>query len=195
MKKISIAVVSMFAVIMWMGSLAPVVLAEEIPEIIKENEKNGFSDKQITVQINEKFFEDMASDWPLLYITIASIIGGVIVAKFRIRRQHTKFPQDYDYEDNSMIKDLPMTENFIDLQKESQIYEYSPDKDKIIESRVHMILTLQENKIGDYEKLEDIKKSLICDGSFNLEDSIYLETKYQEFKKIAKKDLEKEVAQ
>jgi len=44
--------------------------------------------------------------------------------------------------------------------------------------------------MGDYDKLEAIKKSLIDDGSFTQEANDYLEEKYAEYKKISKKDPE-----
>lgn len=53
---------------------------------------------------------------------------------------------------------------------------------KIIENKIKMISKLQENKIGDFEKLEEIKKSMINDGSFTQADNEYLEEKYDEYK-------------
>jgi len=186
-QKISLAVISVFAIMMGMNVLVPEVLAEETSEIIKD-EKNNFSDGQLTVQINENFFEDVISYWPFLILMMAGIVGGIIVVKFKIRKSPGQFSQDIEYVDNSWITDAPLTENFQDMQADSQNYQYALDAESLIESRVRMILKLQENKIGDYDRLEFIKKSLIIGGSFALEDNIYLGTKYDEYKKIVKED-------
>jgi len=61
------------------------------------------------------------------------------------------------------------------------------EPEQIIENKLHIISKLLEYKIGDYHKLELIKQSLIVDGSFTLEDNDYLEEKYEEYKKLAKK--------
>ena len=53
-----------------------------------------------------------------------------------------------------------------------------------------MISKLQERKIGNYEKLEAIKKSMIADSSFSKKDNDYLQTKYEEYKKVIKKESE-----
>ena len=62
------------------------------------------------------------------------------------------------------------------------------DPNQFIVNKLQMISKLQENKIGDYEKLEKIKKSLITDGSLNLKDSKYIETQYEEYKKAGMKE-------
>ncbi len=60
--------------------------------------------------------------------------------------------------------------------------------DQIIEDKIKKVTKLKENKIGDYEKLEGIKKSLINDGAFSQSDNNYLEEKYEEYENLESKD-------
>ena len=59
------------------------------------------------------------------------------------------------------------------------------DPEQIIENKLHIIFKLQEYKIGDKNRLESIKDSLITDGVFTKKDNDYIETIYEQYKKIA----------
>jgi len=102
---------------------------------------------------------------------------------------------DYDYknwlEENFMAGDTPMAQKLQDLQSKSPSNNANDiNPEKIVQSKLSIISKLQKYKIGDNDKLEAIKKSLIEDGSFTQEGYDYLEEKYGEYKKMTKKDSE-----
>ena len=72
-----------------------------------------------------------------------------------------------------------------DRKKDAESNEMS-ELDKMVEAKVQLISILQESKIGDFNKLETIKKSLIEDNLFSFESNEYLEEKYSEYEKILK---------
>ena len=55
----------------------------------------------------------------------------------------------------------------------------------MIENKIRIILKLQEYKLGNYNKLEGIKKALITDGVFTQKDNEYVESTFEQYKKIA----------
>ena len=85
-----------------------------------------------------------------------------------------------------------MAPNFQEMQEDSQLDNIDDiEPEQIIENKLRIISKLQEYKIGDNHKLEEIKQLLIADGSFTQEVNDYLEEKYEEYKKISKKKLDK----
>jgi len=48
-----------------------------------------------------------------------------------------------------------------------------------------MILKLEKYHIGDKAKLDKIKNSLLVEGSFTKNDNDYIETSYEQYRKIA----------
>ena len=82
-----------------------------------------------------------------------------------------------------------MAPNFQEMQEDSQLDNIDDiEPEQIIENKLRIISKLQEYKIGDNHKLEEIKQLLIADGSFTQEANDYLEEKYEEYKKIAETD-------
>jgi len=135
---------------------------------------------------------------PYLGIITAGIIGAIIIIYKRNSRKD-EFYADDDYvddydnklEENLTTGNIAMEQKYQDMQTDSQSnYVDGFDPEKIIENNLRIISELQKHKIGDNDKLEAIKKSLIEDESFTQEANEYLEEKYEEYKKIAKKDPE-----
>jgi hypothetical protein len=161
----------------------PEPVVEETPEIIEENEKNDSADDQVTIQINEGFIEELIPILPYLGIVIAGIIVGIIVLVKKSNRNDDDFSDD-EYEDDSIIETSSLTPKFQDMQTGSSSDSLNDlEPHQIIEDKIRRISKLQENKIGDYNKLEEIKKSLIDDGTFTQADNDYLEEKYEEYEK------------
>ncbi len=147
------------------------------------------------IQALDKSIQDITNILPYLGIIIAGIIVGIIVIKKR-NKEDDKDSEDYEFYDDEekglTPRGKPMAPNFQEMQEDSQsdnIDDIEPEQ--IIENKLHIISKLLEYKIGDYHKLELIKQSLIVDGSFTLEANDYLEEKYEEYKKISKKKLDK----
>ena len=67
--------------------------------------------------------------------------------------------------------------------------KFAPNQ--IIKNKLQIISKLQEKKIGDQERLETIKDSLLSGETFTFTDNNYLETQYEEYKKITKEESEK----
>jgi hypothetical protein len=113
---------------------------------------------------------------------------GIIVIIKKSNSDDDEFSDD-EFEDDSIIENSTLTPKFQDLQTGSQSDSSSGlEPHHIIEDKIQRILKLQENKIGDYDKLENIKKSLIDDGAFTKEDNDYLEEKFKEYKKNTDND-------
>jgi len=144
-----------------------------------------------SIQELDEFIQKITNILPYLAIIIAGIIGGIIVIKKRSKADDED-PEDYEYYDDEekglTPRSKPMAPNFQEMQKDSQsdnIDDIEPDQ--IIENKLGIISKLQEYKIGDNHKLEEIKQLLIADGSFTQEANDYLEAKYEEYKKTKKK--------
>ncbi|MDH3676931.1 MAG: hypothetical protein OEQ12_01360 [Nitrosopumilus sp.] len=121
----------------------------------------------------------------LLFLSIifVSVVGGLIVIKIT-NKKNDKLSGDIEYDD-SIVENAPIIERFQDMQAKPTSDSVKNDQlDEMIDKKVGMISKLQENKIGDYDKLEFIKKSLIDNDHFNQESNDYLEEKYEEYKKI-----------
>ena len=67
--------------------------------------------------------------------------------------------------------------------------KFAPNQ--IIKNKLQIISKLQEKKIGDQERLEAIKESLLSGETFTFTDNNYLETQYEEYKKVSKEESEK----
>jgi len=164
---------------------------ESTPETIEESEKNDSPDLGFTFQNNEKLIEDLIPILPYLGIVIAGIIGGIIVLAIRNNKKVGKLLKAQENEYNPVLENMAMSTKFQNKQTLSQAgYKKQIPLEQIIKKKVRMISELQERKIGNYEKLEAIKKSLIDDATFTQKDNDYLETKYEEYKKVKKKESE-----
>ena len=94
-------------------------------------------------------------------------------------------------EENLTTGGTTMAQKYQDRQRKSPSNNANDiNPEKIVQSKLSIISKLQKYKIGDNDKLEAIKKSLIDDGSFTQEGNDYLEEKYGEYKKMTKKDSE-----
>ena len=161
---------------------------ESQPEIVEESEEKDFLDFGFSIEKDEEFMEGLNPNLPMIGIAIAVIIGIIIVVAMRnSRREHD--PSEVKNQEKDMEYELiPISEKFQDMKTKT-----NPDKGNIpspkqfIENKIQLISKLQEHKIGDYEKLEKIKKSLIANESFTLKDNKYVESQLEEYKKAAKK--------
>lgn len=149
-------------------------------------------DDQVSFQINEESVQNLTNLLPYLGIIIAVVIVGIIVIKKRKKGEDDEDSEDYEYYDDEekglIPRSKPIEQKFQEMQAGSQsdiINETEPDE--IIENKLRIISKLQEYKVGDNHRLEQIKQLLIADGSFTIEDNDYLEAKYEEYKKSTKK--------
>jgi len=147
-----------------------------------------------SIQVLDDSIQKITNILPYLAIIIAGIIGGIIVIKKRSKADDED-SEDYEYYDDEekglTPRSKPMAPNFQEMQAGSQLDTANDiEPEQIIENKLSIISKLQEYKIGDNHKLEEIKQSLIDDGSFTLEANDYLEEKYEEYKKVIKKESE-----
>ena len=173
-----------------------------IPELTEQ--LDDIPDEEVSIQVDEesiKVFgesiQNLTNILPYLVIIIAGIIGGIILFKKRSKdddEDFVEYDEDEDfveYDDDEKVftpRSKPMAPNFQEMQKDSHIENIEDiEPDQIIENKLRIISKLEEYKIGDNHKLEEIKQLLIADGSFTQEANDYLEAKYEEYKKLTKK--------
>ena len=157
-------------------------------EVIEETKENDFLDFGISIEKDEDFIENLSPNMSLLGIALAGIIGIIIVIVMRNSRKEKDPSEVKNKEKDKEYEIIPMSEKFQEMQTSTKSKkENIQSPEQFIENKIRLILKLQENKIGDYEKLEKIKKSLIADGSFNIKDNKYIESQLEEYKKAAKK--------
>ena len=173
-----------------------------IPELTEQ--LDDIPDEVVSIQVDEesiKVFgesiQNLTNILPYLAIIIAGIIGGIILFKKRSNDDDEGFveydeEEDFvEYDDDEKVftpRSKPMAPNFQEMQKDSHIENIDDiEPDQIIENKLRIISKLEEYKIGDNHKLEEIKQLLIADGSFTQEANDYLEAKYEEYKKLTKK--------
>jgi len=140
------------------------------------------------IQALDKSIQNLTNLLPYLGIIIVGIIVGIIVIKKRSKADD----EDYEYYDDEekglTPRTKPIEQKFQEMQEDAQLDNIEDiEPEQIIENKLRIISKLQEYKIGDNHKLEEIKQTLIADGSFTLEANDYLEAKYEEYKKITKK--------
>jgi len=170
----------------------PIQVVESIEQVDDTiGEEVSLQMDEEAIQALDESIQDLSNLLPYFGIIIAGIIGGIIVIKKRSKADDED-PEDYEYyedeEKGLTPRSKPMAPNFQEMQKDSQsdnIDDIEPDQ--IIENKLSIISKLQEYKIGDNHKLEEIKQLLIADGSFTLEANDYLEAKYEEYKITKKK--------
>ena len=123
---------------------------------------------------------------PYLIIIIAVIIGAVIAIKIKNKNNNDDLSEDYEDDEESekdiLIENASISKKFEDMQDSQSSPTDEAQIDKIIQDKLDIISKLKESKIGENEKLEAIKKSLIENGSFTQDDTDYLEKKYAEYK-------------
>ncbi|HUT05802.1 MAG TPA: lamin tail domain-containing protein [Nitrosopumilaceae archaeon] len=161
------------------------------PEIIEESEENNFLDFGVSIEKDEEFIEDLDPILPYLGIVAVVIFGIVIVIIMRNSRKEYDPSEVKDKEKDKEYDIIPMSEKFQDMQTNKNLNkEKIPSPEQFIENKIRLILNLQENKIGDFDKLEKIKNSLMADRAFTLKDNKYIESQNEEFKNATKKKSE-----
>jgi len=173
----------------------PVQVVESIEQVDDTiGEEVSLQMDEEAIQALDKSIQDITNILPYLGIIIAGIIVGIIVIKKR-NKEDDKDSEDYEFYDDEekglTPRSKPIEQKFQEMQKGSlsnNVDDTEPEQ--IIENKLSIISKLQEFKIGDNHKLEEIKQSLIADGSFTQETNDYLEAKYEEYKKVIKKESE-----
>ena len=92
------------------------------------------------------------------------------------------YENDEESEKDILIENASISKKFEDMQDSQSSPTDEAQIDKIIQDKLDIISKLKESKIGENEKLEAIKKSLVENGSFTQDDTEYLEKKYAEYK-------------
>ena len=171
----------------------PIQVVESIEQVDDTiGEEVSLQMDEEAIQALDKSIQDITNILPYLGIIIAGIIVGIIVIKKR-NKEDDKDSEDYEFYDDEekglTPRSKPMGTNFQEMQEDSQLDNIDDiDPEQIIENKLRIISKLQEFKIGDNHKLEEIKQLLIADSSFTQEANDYLEAKYEEYKKIAETD-------
>ncbi len=173
----------------------PIQVVESIEQVDDTiGEEVSLQMDEEAIQALDKSIQDITNILPYMGIIIAGIIGGIIVIKKR-NKEDDKDSEDYEFYDDEekglTPRSKPMAPNFQEMQEDSQLDNVDDiEPEQIIENKLHIISKLQEFKIGDSHKLEEFKQLLIADGSFTQEANDYLEEKYEEYKKVIKKESE-----
>jgi len=160
---------------------------ETISEVEEMTEKNELIDEPVSVKVDEKSVQDLFDFLPYAAVIFAGILGAVIVIKIRNKGKDDEFSEDYDDEESkneNIIENASISKKFQEMQDLTSNNSNEVEIDEIIENKLHIITKLQEHQIGDNEKLENIKKSLVEKGSFSQEENDYLDLKYDEYKRI-----------
>ncbi len=171
----------------------PIQVVESIEQVDDTiGEEVSLQMDEEAIQALDKSIQDITNILPYLGIIIAGIIVGIIVIKKR-NKEDDKDSEDYEFYDDEEKGLTPrsksMAPNFQEMQEDFQLDNIDDiEPEQIIENKLRIISKLQEYKIGDNHKLEEIKQLLIADGSFTQEANDYLEKKYEEYKKIAETD-------
>ena len=164
----------------------PQVPVEETISEFDELNENSEDDleEQWTIQKDEASVQNLMNILPYLIIIIAVIIGTGIAIK--IKNNNDDLSEDYEDDEESekdiLIENASISKKFEDMQDSQSSPTDEAQIDKIIQDKLDIISKLKESKIGENEKLEAIKKSLIENGSFTQDDTDYLEKKYAEYK-------------
>ena len=166
-------------------TVEPISENENPPEIIK-NDENDSLDLGITIQNNEELISDLIPLLPYLGIILVLVITAIIIMNNKKGRHSKNNERDIESE-YATLENAPLLEKFQDMQ----IGQESKNADgihpsQIIKNKLLIISKLQDSKIGDNTRLNEIKKSLKTGGDFSKEDNDYLETKYDEYKKTKK---------
>ena len=113
------------------------------------------------------------------------IFGAVVAIKIK-NKNKDDLSEDYEDDEESnndiLIENASISKKFEDMQDSQSSPTDETHIDKIIQDKLDIISKLKESDIGENEKLDAIKKSLIENGSFTQEDTDYLEKKYAEYK-------------
>jgi len=175
-------------------SLDSPVAVESIPEPvishseIIDNDENNALDLGIRIQSNDELTKELTPILPYLGIILVLVIVAIIIINKKKRRHSKNNERDIESE-YATLENAPFLKKFQDMQ----VREESKNADdihprQIIKNKLQIISELQDHKIGDNNRLDEIKKSLKTGDDFTKEDNTYLETKYEEYKKKRKKD-------
>ena len=146
-------------------------------------QENNTTDFGISVETDEKLISDLTPILPYLGIAAAVIIVVIFLVIKKLGSNDDDLEEDF--EDDS---EEPLFENpeFQEIKTDAEADDANAlDPEVLIQHKIRMISKLQENKIGENEKLEKIKNDLKDYGTFTKEDNEYLEEQFAEYEKIA----------
>ncbi len=153
-------------------------------------QENSTEDFGISIETDEKLIETLTPMLPFIGIIIVIVVVAIILVLKRVNRNDDDYEDD-EVDDDSEMLDSLMEEKFQKIQTGTESDNTDAlDPDFLIQNKVRMISKLQENKIGDHERLEEIKKTLVDFGSFTQADNEYLEEQFKEYEKIAEHNSE-----
>ncbi len=153
-------------------------------------QENNTGEFGISIETDEKLVENLTPMLPYIAIIVVIVVVGIIVVLKKIVRNDEDYEDD-EVDDDSAMLDSLMEEKFQKIQTGTESDDTNAlDPDYLIQNKVRMISKLQENKIGDHEKLEEIKKTLEDFGTFTQADNEYLEEQFKEYEKIAEPNSE-----
>lgn len=146
-------------------------------------QENNTADFGISVEPDEELISNLTPMLPYLIIVVVGIIVVIVVVIKKISNNDDDIDDDFDEETEEPLFENPEFQGIKTGVETDDANALDPEV--LIQNKVRMISKLQENKIGDEEKLEKIKKDLIDYGSFTKADNDYLEKQFAEYEKIA----------
>lgn len=144
-------------------------------------QENNTQDFGISVETDEKLIADLTPMLPYLGIAAVGIIVGIFLVIKKLGSNDDDLEDDFEEDSEEPLFENP---EFQEIKTDADDAN-ALDPEVLIQHKIRMISKLQENKIGENEKLEKIKKDLKDYGTFTKEDNDYLEEQFAEYEKIA----------
>ena len=172
----------------------PVILSKpvtsEIPSETVLTKKIETSEIPTPTKITEEPVENSLDMFGFLGIIIVGVIVGVISIKKMNKGKPEEIVEinqlDDRQEKSTQKKKKAITQKLQNRSSNPEIeIVRGIDHNPMIENKIKMILKLEKYHIGDRAKLDEIKNSLLVEGSFTKKDNDYIEKSYEQYKKIA----------
>jgi len=151
--------------------------------------KIGTSEIPTTTQITEKPVQNSLNMFGFLGVIVMVIIVGIIIIKNRNKGKSSLIKNNKFKEDPE--KNAQKKKNLISQKLQNRFSNTQTeivrgiDPIPMVENKIQMILKLEKYHIGNKVRLDEIKNSLLSEGSFTKKDNDYIETQYEQYKKIA----------
>jgi len=146
-------------------------------------QENNTADFGISVETDEKLIADLTPLLPYFVIIVVGIIVGIFLVIKKLGSNDDDLDDDFEEDSEETLFENP---EFQEIKTDAETDDVNAlDPEVLIQHKIRMISKLQENKIGENEKLEKIKNNLKDYGTFTKEDNEYLEKQFVEYEKIA----------
>ena len=175
-------------------SSEPVILSNpvtsEIPSESVLTKKIETVEIPTPTQITEEPVQNSLDMFAFLGIIMVGVIVGIISIKKMNKRKPVEILEN-NGPDDRLEKNVQKAKKSIAKKLQNRFSDPPTeivkgiDVNPMIENKINLILKLEKYHIGDKVKLDEIKNSLLVDGAFTKTANDYIETQYEQYKKIA----------